>query len=98
MLMPTVHICPPGHYAISFYMAPTDFRPGAQNMDNNWIGTVNMTCSDGSIFSIDTIPGHRSRLADGSSTSIDGEQQAEGCKPFTQHTDTSSATWKRATL
>jgi hypothetical protein len=42
-------------------------------MANNWIATVNMTCSDGTTFSINTIPGHKSHLPDGSSTSIDGE-------------------------
>ncbi len=78
MLMPSVYFCPPGSYAVSIYMGPTDYRPGEQNMANNWIGTVNMTCSDGTMFSINTIPGFKSQLPDGSSTAVEGEQQAAG--------------------
>jgi hypothetical protein len=78
MLMPSLYFCPPGSYAVSIYMGPTDYRPGDQNMANNWIGTVNMTCSDGTMFSVNTIPGFKSQLPDGSSTAIEGEQQAAG--------------------
>lgn len=71
--IPTVAICPAGSFAVSFYVRPSKWFNGASVFTGTtWVGTIHMTCSDGSFFTLDAQPGFNPGWADGTQTQITG--------------------------
>lgn len=72
--IPTVAVCPPGSYAVSFYVKPSQWYNGAGPFTGStWVGTITMTCSDGTEQTLDAQPDFNPGWADGTQTQITGE-------------------------
>lgn len=69
---PTVAMCPPGTWAISFYVKPSQWYNANQWLGSCWIGTITMTCSDQSVYTLDAQAGFNAGWPDGTVTQMLG--------------------------
>uniref|UniRef100_A0A383VEF8 LysM domain-containing protein n=1 Tax=Tetradesmus obliquus TaxID=3088 RepID=A0A383VEF8_TETOB len=58
--------CPNGHYAVQFYIKPSQWFTGEAWTGSTWVGRITMTCSDGTAITIDAQPGFDAGWAHGS--------------------------------
>ncbi|WIA16017.1 hypothetical protein OEZ85_012750 [Tetradesmus obliquus] len=63
--IPTELVCPEGEYAVQFYVKPSKWYTPGQFINSTWVGTIIMTCSGGSQYTIDAQPGFNAGWADG---------------------------------
>jgi hypothetical protein len=64
--------CPPGSFATSFYMRPSQWYTGDFS-GSTWIGSLTMTCSDGSTVTLESQAGFYPGWPDGTTTSPAGK-------------------------
>lgn len=74
--VPMVGTCPTGHYAVQFYVKPSSHYTANQEWTGStWVGQITMTCSDGTIFTIDAQPSFDPGFDDGNITLMTGFTQ-----------------------
>jgi hypothetical protein len=70
--LPKYMYCPPGSFATSFYMRPSQWYTGDFS-GSTWIGSLTMTCSDGSTVTLESQAGFYPGWPDGTTTSPAGK-------------------------
>ena len=55
--IPGVYVCPVGQYVTKIWAGPSAVKwQEDASGDGNWIGSVSMLCSGGSVLTLDTVP------------------------------------------
>ncbi|WIA16012.1 hypothetical protein OEZ85_012745 [Tetradesmus obliquus] len=72
MAIPTEVSCPDGEYAVRLYIKPSQWYSPGKFTDNTFVGSLTMTCSGGTEFTIDAQPNFDAGWRDGATAQANG--------------------------